>query len=70
MAAHMGVDKDSGLVHTVEATPANVRDVSQTSPLLTGEEEVVYGDSDYLGASKREDAIVHQPSSIPTKETE
>ena len=31
-------DKDSGLVHTVEATPANVHDVTQTSSLLTGEE--------------------------------
>lgn len=26
--AHIGVDKDSGLVHTVAATPANVHDVS------------------------------------------
>ena len=43
--AHVGVDKDSGLVHTVEATPANVHDVTQTSSLLTGEEDVVYGDS-------------------------
>ena len=60
--AHIGVDKDSGLVHTVEATPANVHDVSQTSSLLTGEEEVVYGDSGYLGADKREDAIVRNKS--------
>ena len=60
--AHIGVDKDSGLVHTVEATPANVHDVSQTSSLLTGEEEVVYGDSGYLGAGKREDAIVRNKS--------
>ena len=60
--AHVGVDKDSGLVHTVEATPANVHDVTQTSSLLTGEEEVVYGDSGYLGAGKREDAIVRNKS--------
>ena len=60
--AHIGVDKDSGLVHTVEATPANVHDVVETSKLLTGEEEVVYGDSGYLGAGKREDAIVRNKS--------
>lgn len=60
--AHVGVDKDSGLVHTVEATPANVHDVTQTSSLLTGEEDVVYGDSGYLGAGKREDAIVRNKS--------
>ena len=28
-----------------------------TSELLTGEEEVVYGDSGYIGAEKRDDAI-------------
>ena len=51
--AHIGVDKDSGLVHTVKATAANVHDVSETSKLLTGEEEAVYGDSGYLGAGRR-----------------
>ncbi len=56
--AHIGVDKDSGLVHTVKATAANVHDVTMTSELLSGEEEAVYGDSGYLGAEKREDAVV------------
>ena len=56
--AHIGVDRDSGLVHTVKATPANVHDVSMTSKLLHGEEETVNGDSGYMGAEKREDAIV------------
>ena len=58
--AHIGVDKDSGLVHTVEATSANVHDVIETSKLLTGEEKVVYGDSGYLGAGKRDDAIIRK----------
>ena len=56
--AHIGVDRDSGLVHTVEATSANVHDVNMTSKLLHGEEETVHGDSGYTGADKREDAIV------------
>ena len=56
--AHIGVDKDSGLVHHLKVTAANVHDVSETSELLTGEEETVYGDSGYLGAGKREDAVV------------
>ena len=60
--AHIGVDKDSGLVHTVEATAANVHDVAEVPKLLTGEEEVVYGDSGYLGADKREDAVVRNKS--------
>ena len=56
--AHIGVDRDSGLVHTVKATAANVHDVSMTPELLHGEEETVNGDSGYVGAEKREDAIV------------
>ena len=56
--AHIGVDRDSGLVHTVEATAANISDVTMTSKLLHGEEETVNGDSGYVGAEKREDAIV------------
>lgn len=56
--AHIGVDRDSGLVHTVKATSANVHDVSMTSELLHGDEETVNGDSGYVGAEKREDAIV------------
>ena len=55
--AHIGVDKDSGIVHTVKVTPANTSDVSVIPELLTGEETVVYGDSGYLGAEKREDAV-------------
>jgi IS5 family transposase len=56
--AHIGVDRDSGLVHDLEVTAANVHDVTVASQLLTGNEEVVYGDSGYLGAGTREDAIV------------
>lgn len=60
--AHVGADEDSGLVHTVEVTAANVHDVTITPKLLTGAESVVYGDSGYLGASKREDAITKNSS--------
>lgn len=41
---------------------ANVRDVSQTYFLITAEEEVVYGNSGYLGTSKRKDAVVRNKS--------
>lgn len=57
--AHIGVDKGSGLVHTVKVTGANVlHDVTMTSELLTGEENEVYGDSGYIGADKREEALI------------
>lgn len=56
--AHVGADQDSGLVRTLKVTAANVHDVSITSKLLTGQEETVYGDSGYLGAEKRGDAVL------------
>lgn len=55
MKAHIGVDRDSGLVHTVVATAANVADVTQTDKLLHGEEREIYADAGYQGADKREE---------------
>lgn len=55
MKAHIGVDRDSGLVHTVTTTPANVADVTETSKLLHGDEVVVHADAGYTGADKREE---------------
>ena len=56
MKAHIGVDADSGLVHTVIGTAANVHDVTQGHDLLHGEESVVFADAGYRGAEKREEA--------------
>ena len=56
MKAHIGVDADSGLVHTVIGTAANVNDVTQGHALLHGDEEVVFADAGYQGAMKRNEA--------------
>ena len=56
MKAHIGVDADSGLVHTVIGTAANVSDVTQACALLHGEETDVFGDAGYIGVEKREEA--------------
>lgn len=56
--AHIGVDSQTGLVDTVKSTAANVHDVTVIQELLTGEENLVYGDSGYIGAEKRENAVV------------
>ena len=53
MKAHIGVDADSGFVHTVTTTPANEPDVEEVRFLLHGKEEVVHGDAGYAGAQKR-----------------
>jgi transposase, IS5 family len=56
MKAHIGVDADSGLVHTVVGTAANVNDVTQGHALLHGDEQVVFADAGYQGAAKRPEA--------------
>jgi len=53
MKAHIGVDAESGLVHTVIGTSANVHDVTQAAKLLHGEEENVFGDAGYQGVERR-----------------
>jgi IS5 family transposase len=55
MKAHIGADAKSGLVHSLEGTPANVSDVSQTKHLLHGEEKSVHADAGYTGVEKREE---------------
>lgn len=57
--AHIGVDRETGLVHHAEVTGANVHDLTVVPALWTGDETEVYGDSGYLGADKHEDAIAH-----------
>ena len=56
MKAHIGVDAESGIVHSVVATAANVGDITQAGALLHGEEEVAFGDAGYRGVNKREEA--------------
>ena len=53
MKAHIGVDADSGLVHTVVGTAANVNDVTQAHALVHGAETDVFADSGYQGVGKR-----------------
>lgn len=56
MKAHVGADADSGLVHTIRGTAANVHDVVEANALLHGKETDVYGDAGYRGADKRTNA--------------
>ena len=50
---HVGVDSESGLIHSVETTAANVHDLTPAAELLHGEETVVYADAGYQGIEKR-----------------
>jgi IS5 family transposase len=65
MKAHIGVDADSGLVHTVRGTAGNVNDVVEANSLLHGEETDAWGDAGYQGAGKRPDAKDGVPGTSP-----
>ena len=53
MKVHSGVDCGSGYVHTITGTAANVHDLEEGPKLLRPDDEVVYGDSGYLGLPDR-----------------
>ncbi len=55
MKPHIGVDAESGLVHAVHTTLANIADVSEGYRLLHGEETDVFADAGYAGAPKRDE---------------
>lgn len=71
MKAHIGVDAETGVVHTVTHTPANAHDITQATNLLHGQETHVYGDSGYRGIDKREEAqdinVQWHTSMMPSK---
>ena len=53
MKCHIGVDAGSGLVHTITVTAANAHDITEAANLIREDDEVVYGDSGYIGIEKR-----------------
>ena len=55
MKAHIGVDAESGLTHSLATTAANVWDVATAHEVLHGDDETVHGDAAYQGAGKREE---------------
>ena len=57
MKAHIGVDAETGIVHSVSTTAANAHDVTEAHNLLHGGETVVWGDAGYQGVHKREENL-------------
>jgi transposase, IS5 family len=54
MKLHIGMDSQSGLVHSASVTAGNVHDSQQLPHLLHGQETRLYGDSAYRGEQQRE----------------
>jgi IS5 family transposase len=61
LKAHIGADVESGLVHTVTATAANVADIAETHRLLHGAEQAAFADAGYLGVEKRAEVAAAHP---------
>ena len=57
MKLHIGVDAETGMVHSMETTPAHVHDVTQAGKLLHGAERRVWGDAGYIGVQKRKENL-------------
>ena len=52
MKAHVGVDADSGIVHSLETTTAKTHDSQVRDELLHGEETSVWADKGYVSAAR------------------
>ena len=53
MKVHIGADAETGVVHSVATTPANMHDVTEAHRLLHGGEKRVWCDAGYQGVDKR-----------------
>ncbi len=53
MKVHIGVDADTGLVHSMNTTAANVHDVTEAHNLLHGGETMVWCAAGYQGVHQR-----------------
>jgi len=67
MKIHVGVGSESRTVHSLVTTPANVHDSKMVEDILHGEENVVFGDSAYMG--KTEEIIKKAPQALDLTQT-
>ena len=65
MKCHVGVDAGTGLVHTIEVTPANTHDITVASKLIRSDDEVVYDDSGFVGIQKRPEIKENEHLRLP-----
>ena len=72
MKAHIGVDSETGIVHSLSATAANVHDVTEAHRLLHGGETRVWCDAGYQGVHQREEnlgRVRSKPATAPPEPT-
>lgn len=55
--SHIGVDAQTGLIHSVEVTPANVHDITVAHKLIREDDKFAACDSGYIGLDKRDEMV-------------
>jgi transposase, IS5 family len=60
ICCNIRVDAASGLVHSVESTAANVREVNTAAERIHGDERLIYGDAGHIGIENRDDSQDYQ----------
>ena len=68
MKAHIGVDAESGLVHTAGVTTGSVHDAKVMDDLIREDDRAVYGDKGY--ASDRKKALAKRMNKAPDESVE
>lgn len=53
MKAHIGVDAESKMIHSIEVTKANIHDASVVDKLVRSTDEAIWGDKAYAGTKER-----------------
>ena len=53
MKAHIGVDAESGLVHTVKTTTGKVHDAKMTDDLIRADDTIILGDKGYVSDHRK-----------------
>ncbi len=56
MKLHVGADVNSGVVHSLTTTPANVADITELPQLLRDTDQVIFGDAGYTSDSYKRGA--------------
>ena len=69
MKAHVGVDSRHGIVHSAEATPANIADSRVLPKLLHGKERKAWGDAAYQGQGETIRAAAPMAQDMTCKRT-
>jgi IS5 family transposase len=53
MKAHIGVDAESKMIHSIEVTSANIHDATVVDKLVRSTDEAIWGDKAYAGTKER-----------------